>query len=268
MEIGGKMFDDKNHVYMIGVLNITPDSFFDGGRFNSKKLALMQAEKLISEGADLIDVGAESTRPNSLPITCEEEISRLGDVVVELKKQFNVPVSVDTTKAKVAEIVLNQGADLINDISGLSDARMAGVVAAFNSVYCLTSNFQLPVGENFLKIMKLEFEKKISMLEEQGVARNKIILDPGIGFNKTCEQNLLVLKYISEIKSWGFPLLVGASNKSFIGKVLNQPDVNLRQAGTLAVSAMLAFCNVNFIRVHDVKSNLEAVKIVSAIRSA
>lgn len=267
LKIGNKNFDDKNRVYIMGILNLTPDSFFDGGKFNNEKLALDQAEKMIIQGADLIDIGAESTRPGHKPISAEEEIFRLGYVVTALKKRFNIPVSVDTTKVKVAEYVLNQGADLINDVSNLSDKVIADVVAKYDAVYCLTFNVNKKSDLNFLDNLKFNYKEKLDELLKRGVSKSKIMFDPGIGFNKTFEENLFILKHIDEITALGLPVLVGTSNKSFIGKILNNQDVNFRKIGTAVTSAILALHNVNFIRVHDIKANLEAVKVACAIKN-
>ena len=268
MKIGKRDFDTENHTYIMGILNVTPDSFSDGGCFNRLDDALYHVEKMVNEGMDILDIGGESTRPGYVLVSEAEEAERVLPVIEAVKRRFDVPISLDTYKAKVAGAGLLAGADLINDIWGLKyDPEMAGVIAGADVVCCLVHNRKEPVYQNFLKDIVLDMAASIHLAEQAGIANDRIILDPGIGFGKTYEQNLAVLNALEEFHMFGYPLLMGASRKSVIGNTLDLP-VGDRVEGTIATSVIGVMKGCAFIRVHDVKENVRAVRMTEAILHA
>lgn len=271
MKIGNKEFDTEHKTYIMGILNCTPDSFSDGGRYNSIDSALRHAEQLIKDGADIIDVGGESTRPGYTLISDEEEIERVVPVIEKLKHHFDVPVSIDTYKSKVAKNAVMAGADLINDIWGCKyDADMPKVMAEYDVACCLMHNrnlAQTPYGTDMLTDMAEDLKQSIAIALASGVDEKKIMIDPGIGFAKSLEQNLLVMKHLNNFISLGFPVLLGTSRKSMIGLTLDLP-VDQRLEGTIATSVIGVMEGCSFIRVHDVLENKRAVMMAEAIRNA
>ncbi len=260
----------------MAILNRTPDSFSDGGRFFSIDDALRRAEKFVEEGADVLDIGGESTRPKSERVAAEEEIRRVVPLVEAVVKRFDVPVSIDTTKAEVAEQALEAGAEIVNDISGLRfDEQIAAVAARLNAGLILmhsrgtfeTMHEQSPVEDILLEVSN-GFRRSLETAEKFGVRRANIALDVGVGFSKTFENNLeLIAKLnhlIAEFKD--FPMLVGASRKSFVGKILGGAPVRERLNGSLAAAAIAVFNGANIVRVHDVKATFETLKIVEAVK--
>lgn len=265
MIIGGKSFDTKKHTYIMGILNVTPDSFSDGGKFNSLDAALYHAQEMVSEGADILDVGGESTRPGHVQIGMEEEIYRVVPIIEALKKRFDAPVSIDTYKAAVAQAAVDAGADLINDIWGLKyEEKMANVIADSGVACCLMHNREKAEYEDFLTDVKTDLEETIFLAQAAGISRDKIILDPGVGFGKTYEMNLEVLGNLQFLHSFELPLLLGASRKSVIGLALDLP-VTERLEGTLVTTMLAVESGYSFVRVHDVKENLRVVKMMEAI---
>lgn len=265
MQIGSKVFDTENHIYIMGILNVTPDSFSDGGKWNHLDGALKHAEQMIQEGADILDIGGESTRPGYEQISEEEEISRIVPVIETVKKNFDIPISADTYKSKVAKAALTAGADCINDIWGLKyDPDMARVIAQANVPCCLMHNRKQPVYEDYLPDVLHDLKECICIAKEAGISDKNIIVDPGIGFGKTLEHNLILMNHIEMLHELGYPILLGASRKSMIGKVLNLP-VNERKEGTIAATVIGAMKGCAFVRVHDVRSNRRAVDMVQAI---
>ncbi len=266
-----------DRILIMGILNVTPDSFYDGGRYEQLELALERAQRMIEEGADIIDVGGESTRPGAEPVPLETELGRVVPVIREIRKRFpNVIISVDTYKSAVAEEALRAGADIVNDISGLGfDPRMAEVVADFNAYVVIMhikgtpKNMQVnPVYDDVIGEIMEFFRRRIEIAVEKGVSRDRIILDPGIGFGKKLHHNLRILNEIDRFKEeFGLPLLVGASRKSMIGMVLGIKSPEDRLEGTLAISAYCATKSVDIIRVHDVLPNLRVVRMVEAIKN-
>ena len=283
---------------IMAILNVTPDSFSDGGKYKGIDDILFNAERLINEGADIIDIGGESTRPGALKVSAEEETERIAPVIKVIKSRFDVPISVDTYKAKVAAEAIREGALIINDISGGKlDPMMYKTVASYginkDIKYVLTHNV---IGESgalsgnvsesdiglhkayYVNLLKNELLQLTKEALSEGIKKENIILDPGLGFNKTYEQNLWIMDSLSELcklngKSDGeinddngyiYPLLVGASRKSFIGKALDR-EVNERLSGTLATSVIAYLKGASYIRVHDVKENADAVKMAEAI---
>ena len=261
---------------VMGILNLTPDSFSDGGKFNSTDSALRQAEKMIAEGADILDIGGESTRPNSARVEVEEEKKRVLPIIEAISKRFDFPLSIDTSKSEVAESAINAGAEIINDISGLRfDERIGEVSARFKTGLVLmhlrgtfeTMHKQVPVPD-ILSEVKQGFQWSIDKAQAFGVADEQISLDIGIGFSKTFEQNLELTanldKLVTEFPNT--PILIGTSRKSFIGKILEEPDAEKRLFGSLSSIAIAVFNGAKIVRVHDVRETVAAVKVAGAIK--
>lgn len=265
MKIRNREFDVANRTYIMGILNVTPDSFSDGGKWNSMDNALRHAEAMIMEGADILDVGGESTRPGHTPVSAEEEAARVLPVIEALNSHFDVPISVDTFKASVAEVSLQAGADLVNDVWGLKyDPQMASVIAKYNAACCLMHNKEKAEYNNFLVDMLAETQECVNIARRAGISDEKIILDPGIGFGKTYEMNLEAMNHLELFQHLGFPVLLGTSRKSMIGLALDLP-VDQRVEGTIATSVIGVMKGCAFVRVHDVKENKRAVQMTEAI---
>ena len=265
IEIGNREFDVKNHTYVMGILNVTPDSFSDGGSYTSIDKAMEQTEKMIQQGADIIDVGGESTRPGHVQIGDEEEIKRVVPVIREIKKKFDIPVSIDTYKSAVAKAALEAGADLLNDIWGFRyDEKMAELAAEYDVPVCLMHNRDSLDYDDFMEDVKKDLQISLDIAEKYGVKKENIMLDPGVGFGKTYEQNLMVMNHLEEIVDMGYPVLLGTSRKSVIGLTLDLP-VDEREEGTLATSVLGAIKGCQFVRVHDVEKNVRALKMTDAI---
>ena len=251
--------------YVMGILNVTPDSFSDGGKYNDIERALKQADKMVEEGADILDVGGESTRPGHVQIGDEEEIRRVVPVIEALKKRFDVPVSIDTYKSAVAKAALSAGADLLNDIWGFRyDEKMAELAAEYDVPVCLMHNRDNLDYDDFMEDVKKDLQISLDIAEKYGVKKENIMLDPGVGFGKTYEQNLMVMNHLEEIVDMGYPVLLGTSRKSVIGLTLDLP-VDEREEGTLATSVLGAIKGCQFVRVHDVEKNVRALKMTDAI---
>ena len=251
----------------MGILNVTPDSFSDGGKWVGRDAALKHAEEMIRDGADIIDIGGESTRPGYVQITVQEEIDRVVPVIEALKSEFDIPLSADTYKSGVAEAALKAGADLINDIWGfLYDDNMPSVAKKYDAACCLMHNRNEAVYEDFLNDMCEDLRKCIAAAKNAGIADDKIILDPGVGFGKTYEMNLDVLANLKLFKELGYPLLLGTSRKSVIGKTLDLP-ADQREEGTIATTVMAVQSGYAFVRVHDVLKNKRAVQMTKAVLS-
>lgn len=268
MKIGNREFDFNEHFYMMGILNITPDSFSDGGKYDDMDRALFHAEQLILDGADILDVGGESTRPNHVKISSQEEISRVCPVITEIKKRFDIPVSLDTYKSDVAKAGLEAGADLINDIWGLKwDGTMAKVIADGNVPCCLMHNRKDGEYTDFVEDVLRDMQESVDMALAAGIPKENIMLDPGIGFAKDLAQNLLMMKHLSRLTELGYPVLLGTSRKSMIGLTLDLP-VTEREEGTLATLVLGLQAGCTIFRVHDVKTNLRGLKMAEAILKA
>ena len=265
MKIGKKIFDTEHRVYIMGILNVTPDSFSDGGRYLSMDSALFHAQEMVDDGADILDVGGESTRPGHVMISEEEEICRTAEVIENLKKNFDVPVSIDTYKGRVAKVALAAGADLVNDIWGLKyDKDMAKVIAESGAACCLMHNRKEAVYSELVADVCADLAESVRLAEISGIGKERIMLDAGIGFGKTYEMNLEMLRRLGELKSMGYPMLLGASRKSVIGLTLDLvPEERLE--GTLATTVVAVMNGCSFVRVHDVKENLRAVRMTEAI---
>lgn len=268
MRIGAKEFDLENEFYVMGILNVTPDSFSDGGRYNDLDHALQQAERMVEEGAAILDVGGESTRPNHIKISSEEEIERVCPVIEALKQRFDVPVSLDTYKSDVAVAGIEAGADLLNDIWGLKwDGTMAKVIADAEIACCLMHNRREKVYNDLVEDVLNDLRECVDLALAAGIAKDKIMLDPGIGFAKDLDQNLSVMKHIGRIKELGYPILLGTSRKSMIGLTLDLP-VSEREEGTLATSIIGLMEGCSVFRVHDVKTNMRGLRMAQAILKA
>lgn len=267
MIIGNKEFDLNNHCYIMGILNVTPDSFSDGGRYNNLDKALKHTEQMIAEGADIIDVGGESTRPGHEVITDEEEISRVTPVIEAIKKNFDIPISIDTYKGAVTEAALQAGVDLVNDIWGFKhDERVAKLTAQYNAACCLMHNRDNTLYENFQKDFLSDMKECIYIAKRAGVSDDKIILDPGVGFGKTYEHNLEIINHVDTMHELGYPILLGTSRKSVIGLTLDLPATD-RVEGTLATTVVGVMKGCSFVRVHDIKENYRIIKMTEAILS-
>ena len=265
MKIGSKEFDTAHKTYVMGILNVTPDSFSDGGRFNRMDDALYHTEEMLRDGADIIDIGGESTRPGHTMITEDEEIARVVPVIEAVKRRFDVPVSVDTYKSKVAEAALQAGADLVNDIWGFQyDPKVAQLTAQYGAACCLMHNRREPVYRNFLEELVQDLAACVRTAREAGVPEDRIILDPGVGFGKTYEMNLEAIHHVDALHTLGFPILLGTSRKSVIGLTLNLPS-DQRVEGTVATTVIGVMKGCAFVRVHDVKENKRAIQMTEAI---
>lgn len=268
MKIGTREFDCKHKTYVMGILNVTPDSFSDGGSWNRMDAALKHTEQMIQEGAKIIDVGGESTRPGYQMVTEEEEISRTVPVIEQIKKHFDIPVSIDTYKSSVAKAAVDAGADLVNDIWGLKyDAALAQVIAQAGVPCCLMHNrkeIEKHPYQNFMQDMLADLRETTAIAKKAGISDDKIILDPGVGFAKTYENNLEAIRSLEQLQALGYPVLLGASRKSVIGLSLDLP-VTERLEGTLVTTVFAVMKRCAFVRVHDVKENVRAVRMAEAL---
>jgi dihydropteroate synthase len=268
MRIGAKEFNTKEKTYVMGILNVTPDSFSDGGRYQDIDTALQHAEEMIKDGAAILDVGGESTRPGFTRISNEEEIERVVPIVEAIKSRLDIPVSVDTYKSKVAKAAILAGADMINDIWGLkSDPDMGKTIAETGVACCLMHNRENADYKNFVQDLLRDLRESVDMALKAGIKDDKIILDPGVGFAKTYEQNLLAIKHMGRLREIGYPILLGTSRKSVIGLTLDLPREE-RIEGTLATTILGVREGVSFVRVHDVKENVRAILMAEKILNA
>ncbi|MGE5628102.1 MAG: dihydropteroate synthase [Solirubrobacterales bacterium] len=258
MIIGNKEFNIGERTYIMGILNVTPDSFSDGGNFNSIDKALNRVEKMINEGADIIDIGGESTRPNHMVISAEEEINRVTPVISAIKTRFDIPISIDTYKSEVASAALEHGADMINDVWGFKkDPNMAEVAVKYDAACCLMHNRDNMDYKNFMEDVIFDIMESINIAISGGVKKEKIIVDPGIGFARNYELNLETMNNLEKIAAIGYPVLLGTSRKSMIGTALDL-SVDQRLEGTLATTVIGIMKGCDFIRVHDVLENKRA----------
>lgn len=268
MIIGNQDFLEEGHTYVMGILNVTPDSFSDGGRYNHLDAALKHTEQMIKDGAAIIDVGGESTRPGHEKITDQEEIDRILPVIEKIKQEFSVPVSLDTYKVAVAKEGIQAGADLLNDIWGLQyDPAMGKIVADSGVAYCLMHNRDKITEEMDADLFIGQMKEDAKRALDAGIKKERIILDPGVGFAKTQEQNLMTIANLDRLKALGYPVLLGTSRKSVIGYVLDVPT-DKRLVGTLATSAVAVQTGCMFVRVHDVKENVELIQMLERIRES
>lgn len=271
--IRGRCFEWGRRTYLMGVLNVTPDSFSDGGEFNTISTALVQAKALVASGADIIDIGGQSTRPGAEQISVAEELNRVLPVLQVLRKEVSVPISVDTTRAAVAKASVEVGADIINDISGGTfDPEMLTTVASINVPIVLMhirgnpqTMLQLTKYEDLMGEICSFLAQQIAAATAVGINQEKIIIDPGIGFAKNYEQNLEIFRRLPELHRLSCPILVGPSRKSFIGRILNEPDAKARVWGTAAACCAAIFRGADLLRVHDVEEMRSVCLVADAL---
>ena len=271
-----RTFGWGRQTYLMGVLNVTPDSFSDGGQFNTLDSALTQAHKMVADGADFLDIGGQSTRPNAEDVTLDEELDRVIPVIEALRQHdafSQVPISVDTTRSQVANAAIAAGADLINDISGATfDAAMLSIVAKLGVPIVLMHIRGTPKTmqtltdyEDLIGEMLQFLEARLQAAIAAGIDRSQIIIDPGIGFAKKAAQNLEILRQLPAFRALGCPILVGVSRKSFIGQILNEPDPQSRVWGTAAACVSAIVGGTDILRVHDVLEMHDACRVADAI---
>ena len=265
MIIGNKEFDTKNNTYIMGILNVTPDSFSDGGRYNTLDAALFHARQMVEEGADILDIGGESTRPGHIQISDQDEIERVVPVIERLKQEFDIPLSIDTYKSAVAEEALSAGADLVNDIWGLKyDEKMASVIAGSGAACCLMHNREKAEYDDFTADFLEDMRQCVEIADRAGIRRDKIILEPGVGFGKTYEMNLEIIDHLESLHELDLPILLGTSRKSVIGLTLDLP-ADQREEGTLVTTVYAVQKGCAFVRVHDVEKNKRAIRMTQAL---
>lgn len=269
MKIGKNIFNLENEPVIMGILNVTPDSFSDGGKWNCMDAAFTHTEQMIKEGAKIIDIGGESTRPGYSRITDEEEISRVVPVIEAVKKRFDICVSLDTYKTKVAEAGIAAGADMINDIWGLKWGKqdMAALVAETGVAVCIMHNKDNTTYNEYVKDVLADLKESIAIAHKAKIKDSQIVLDPGVGFGKNYQQNLTIIQQVDRLKELGYPILLGTSRKSVIGLTLDA-DIDDRIAGTVATTVMGYERGCRIFRVHDVKENYQALMMAKAIMDA
>lgn len=256
----------------MGIVNVTPDSFSDGGKFAATNLAIEHALKLASEGADILDIGGESTRPNAMPVSLQEELDRVMPVIEALVSQVNIPLSIDTYKPQVMQAAIAAGASIVNDVRALQEEGALKTVAKSNAGVCLMHMQGTPqTMQNNPQYKDVVAEVKAFLAVclqasiDAGIAKNRIVLDPGFGFGKTREHNITLIQHLESFATLGQPLLVGLSRKSVLGQVTGN-DVDARLYASIAASVIAAQKGAKILRVHDVKATVEALKVVSAIQ--
>ena len=281
MVIGNRIFLDDNKTYIMGILNVTPDSFSDGGRYTDIDLALKHVEQMINDGADIIDVGGESTRPGYTPVGDCEELRRVIPVIGRIKEEFDIPVSIDTYHSNVAKEAVLAGADLVNDVWGLAyegnTIPMADVVRETGASVCImhNSNRRVTVAtegnipdekqiENGIDVIIKDIEKSLELASNVGIDRDKIMIDPGVGFAKDYHMNMATIANLKRFNELGYPVLLGTSGKSVIGITLDIP-VDERLEGTIATSVLAVMSGCSYVRVHNVKSNKRAITMTEEL---
>lgn len=275
IELRNQRFLEFDQPVVMGILNVTPDSFSDGGKYIKTEDALAQARKMIKNGADIIDIGGESSRPGSDPVETDEELQRVIPIIRKIREFSNIPISTDTTKSEVASEAISSGADIINDISALRfDDKMAEVAAEYNCPVVLMHMLGKPktmqIDPSYFdcisEIMQF-FSERIHYCLNKGIPRERLILDPGIGFGKRQQDNLAIIKKIGEFKTFGCPVLLGTSRKSFIGNVSGGSKNAEDRLGGSVISAIIGIQNgVDIVRVHDVAETVEAIKMMAALK--
>ncbi|MBU9722022.1 MULTISPECIES: dihydropteroate synthase [Bacillaceae] len=259
------ILDFSKKTYVMGILNVTPDSFSDGGQYNGSETAVEHALKMVEEGATIIDIGGESTRPGSEKVAEDEELNRVLEPIKAVRSAVDVPISIDTYKSSVAEKAIQAGANIINDVWGAkADPEIASVAARYDVPIILTHNRENTDYTNLMDDIVKDLEESIQICLRAGVAEEKIILDPGIGFAKTYEQNVLVMRYLERISEMGYPVLLGTSRKSIIAKTLNLP-VDQRMEGTGATVCLGIQKGCGIVRVHDVLEISRMVKMMDVM---
>ena len=273
MKIRDRTFNWGKSTYLMGVLNVTPDSFSDGGEFNTTKAALAQAKYLIASGADILDIGGQSTRPGAAEISTKEELNRVIPIIKAIRQLYSIPISIDTTRAEIAHASIATGADIVNDISGATfDPKMLPTVAKLGVPIVLMHSRGTPATmqtmtdyKDFIGEIYQFLENRIAAAIEAGIDQAKIMIDPGIGFAKNYQQNLELLRRLSDFIPLGYPILIGVSRKSFIGHILNQSDPKQRVWGTGAACCAAISFGADILRVHDVKEMRDIARVADAI---
>lgn len=263
------------HTRIMGILNVTPDSFSDGGNFHTREKAIAHAEMLISAGADILDIGGESTRPYADPVSLEVELSRTIPVIQAVRARYSVPISIDTTKAEVARQALAAGADIINDISALQkDPEMVKVAGETNAPIVIMHMQGTPADmqnrpqyRNVMDEIVDFFSERIAWMTAEGISRDRIIIDPGIGFGKTIDHNLSIIKHLDRFRSFGLQLLLGHSRKAFLGRITGL-EAEERDLPTAVISALAVQHQVDIVRVHNVAASRQALQVAEAVRQA
>lgn len=266
MTVRNLIINGQDHTQICGILNVTPDSFSDGNEATTVELAVEKARRLIDGGASMIDVGGESTRPGFIPVSEADEIERVVPVISALRKEINIPISVDTTKSRVAYESVLAGADMVNDVSGLfADNKMAEIIASLKVYCCLMHDGQyFEKKTDYLSGVCDDLKIIVEKAVKAGIDSSLIMLDPGIGFGKTQEENICLIRNLDKIKALGFPVMLGCSRKSVIGNVLNL-TVEEREEGTLATTAMAVNAGVDVVRVHDACGNHRFIKMYETL---
>ncbi|QHE50655.1 dihydropteroate synthase [Pontibacillus sp. HMF3514] len=260
-----KSYDLQKQTLVMGILNVTPDSFSDGGQFNELDAAIEQAKEMEANGAHIIDIGGESTRPGHEPVSTEDELKRVLPIIRKLKLAVNIPISIDTYKAEVAQQAIEAGASIINDVWGAKhDSEMANVAAAYQVPIILMHNRDNREYNDLIQDMKEDLKESIRIVKEAGVKDHNIFLDPGVGFAKTMEDNLFVMRHLDSFEDLGYPILLGTSRKRFIGHVLDLP-VEERMEGTGATVCLGIQKGVDIVRVHDVQPIARMAKMMDAM---
>ena len=254
---------------VMGILNVTPDSFSDGGKYVEVEKAVAYAKRMAAEGADIIDIGGESTRPGAEPVSVAEELARVIPVIKRLKAEIDIPLSIDTYKAEVARQAISAGADIINDVGGAKfDPDMAKVMAETDAQVILMHNRCLSrfgAYENLILDVKRELKESVDLALQSGVKAEKIILDPGIGFAKTIVQNIELMRNLSELQTLGYPLLLGISKKGTLRELMRNDDQSLLGSGTVATTCYAYTQRIDYVRVHDVKENKCAIRVMESL---
>ncbi len=268
-KIRNSILDFNKRVYIMGIINATPDSFYSGSRYTKIDLVLRQTKQMIEDGADIIDIGGESTSPFSKRVSAEEEMDRVIPIIEAIRKESDIPISIDTYKSKVAEEAIKVGADIVNDISASRfDDKMLDIVKE-NNVYYIAmhikgtpENMQIDPHYDDVLIEEMEyFDEILSKIEKREIDKSKICIDPGIGFGKNDDHNRSIIIGITALKRFGLPILMGASRKSMIGRITKSKDPKDRLSGTIAINTVATLLGVNILRVHDVKENKDAVRL-------
>lgn len=268
----GKFQLNLNRPHVMGIVNVTPDSFSDGGKFTQANLAVEHALKLVEEGADILDIGGESTRPNAMPVSLQEELDRVIPVIEQLVNQINIPISIDSYKPQVMQAAIAAGVSIVNDVRALQENDALDIVSSTDVGVCLMhmlgtpQTMQLnPQYNDVVSEVKAFLQQRLSVCEAAGISKSRILLDPGFGFGKTRAHNIALIQHLASFSSLGQPLLVGLSRKAVLGQVTGN-DVYARLYASVAASVISAMVGAKILRVHDVKATVEALKIVSAIQ--
>ena len=275
LKIRNHVLDFNKNVYVMGIINCTPDSFYPESRITGLNAAIITARDMVGAGVNIIDIGGESSRPGSDPVTADEEIERVIPVIENIRKESDIIISIDTIKPEVAENAIRSGADIINDISGLKLKNGMDKIAAEKNVPIILMHMrgtpktmqENPSYKNTIKEIYNELEESVSLALKAGIKKDNIIIDPGIGFGKRYEDNLVILKSLKHLKGMGLPILIGLSRKSFLGTILNN-KVESRMIGSITANTIAVINGADIIRVHDYLESIEMIKVVNAINQS